>query len=168
MNSGNDQKVVTSEDVEAAHLEAVQAKSKDLEDRFDSSKQIRERALVEFALNTEFMQTCGTLDRSYDNCVVELSDDLKPYYSMALDSGDDGYSMVLNATSKNHDNCRSFESNSNGELIGINDRGEPDKNCLLDLANSDNTFKVFRDTDNTSGQSAPSGLTPLVKHLTNR
>ncbi len=133
-----------------------------------SSLKLREKAVEEFVSNTEFMQTCGTLDRSYDNCVVELSDDLKPYYSLALDSSDDGYSMVIEATPQNNDSCRLFESNSNGEILGLNDKGESDKNCLLDLENKSNTFKVLRDTDNKSGQSAPSGLTPLVKQLTNR
>ena len=126
------------------------------------------KAVAELAQNTEFMQTCGTLDRSYDNCVVELSDELKPYYSMDLDSSDDGYSLILKATDNNTDTCRLFESNSNGELIGLNEHGESDKNCLLDLANGENNFKVSRDTDNKSGQSAPSGLAPIVKHLTNR
>ncbi len=134
----------------------------------DNSLEIREKAVAELAQNTEFMQTCGTLDRSYDNCVVELSEDLKPYYSMDLESSDDGYSLILKATDNNTDTCRLFESNSNGELIGLNEQGESDKNCLLDLANGENNFKVSRDTDNKSGQSAPSGLAPIVKHLTNR
>ena len=134
----------------------------------ENSLEIREKAVAELAQNAEFMQTCGTLDRSYDNCVVELSDDLKPYYSMDLESSDDGYSLILKATDNNTDTCRLFESNSNGELIGLNEQGESDKNCLLDLAKDENNFKVSRDTDNKSGQSAPSGLAPLVKHLTNR
>lgn len=134
----------------------------------ENSLEIREKAVAELAQNAEFMQTCGTLDRSYDNCVVELSDDLKPFYSLDLESSDDGYSMILTATEQNKDSCRTFESNSNGEIIGLNEHGESDKNCLLDLAKDEINFKVFRDTDNKSGQSAPSGLAPLVKHLTNR
>ena len=134
----------------------------------DNSLEIREKAVAELSQNAEFMQTCGTLDRSYDNCVVELSDDLKPFYSLDLESSDDGYSMILTATEQNKDSCRTFESNSNGEIIGLNEQGESDKNCLLDLAKDENNFKVSRDTDNKSGQSAPSGLAPLVKHLTNR
>ena len=134
----------------------------------ENSLEIREKAVAELAQNAEFMQTCGTLDRSYDNCVVELSDDLKPFYSLDLESSDDGYSMILTATEQNKDSCRTFESNSNGEIIGLNEQGESDKNCLLDLAKDENNFKVSRDTDNKSGQSAPSGLAPLVKHLTNR
>ena len=157
-----------NEDQTASNAEPVQTVEAESSAQEDSSLQIREKAIAELASNAEFMQTCGTLDRSYDNCVVELSEDLKPYYSMDLDSSDDGYSLVLKATEQNKDNCRLFESNSNGELIGLNENGESDKNCLLDLANSDNNFKVSRDTDDKSGQSAPSGLAPLVKHLTNR
>ncbi|SFK42873.1 hypothetical protein [Succinivibrio dextrinosolvens] len=154
-------------------LSDLQAQSAMIEKDLDNvpeenSLEIREKAVAELAQNAEFMQTCGTLDRSYDNCVVELSDDLKPFYSLDLDSSDDGYSMILTATEQNKDSCRTFESNSNGEIIGLNEHGESDKNCLLDLAKNENNFKVSRDTDNKSGQSAPSGLAPLVKHLTNR
>ena len=65
-------------------------------------KQIRTLALEEFTFDVEYLQTCGTLDRGFDNCVVELSDSLKPYYSLNLDASADGYKIafVANEDSK--------------------------------------------------------------------
>jgi len=129
---------------------------------------IRERALSELKVDAEYMQICGAVDNGYDNCKVDLPEDLKEFYSMKLHSWGDGYELLILAKDENKDLCRQFESNSNGEIIGFNDKGESDQSCLLGLDNMERGFTVHRDTDNNEGLSAPSGLSPLVTNLSKR
>ncbi len=129
---------------------------------------IRERALLELKEDAEYMQICGAVDNGYDNCKVDLPEDLKEFYSMKLHSWGDGYELLILAKDENKDLCRQFESNSNGEIIGFNDKGESDQKCLLGLDNMERGFTVLRDTDNNEGLSAPSGLSPLVTNLSKR
>lgn len=131
-------------------------------------KQIRTLALEEFTFDVEYLQTCGTLDRGFDNCVVELSDSLKPYYSLSLDASADGYKIAFVANEDSKDELRSFESDSNGDIRIVDSDGNFDKKALSELKKSNGKFKIVRDTDNHDGQAAPSGLTPMVRNLSKR
>ncbi len=153
-----------SEVVETAKADAV----KEDEPEEVSPVAIREKALLELKDESEYMQICGAVDNGYDNCSVDLPEELESFYSMRLHSWGDGYKLVLLAKDENKDLCRQFESNSNGEIIGFNENGEADQKCLLGLDNLERGFTVLRDTDNNEGLSAPSGLSPLVTNLSKR
>lgn len=49
-----------------------------------SADEIRTIALKEVYQATRYMQTCGALDKGYDNCSVSLSEQAKPYFTMVL------------------------------------------------------------------------------------
>ena len=131
-------------------------------------KQIRTLALEEFTFDVEYLQTCGTLDRGFDNCVVELSDSLKPYYSLNLDASADGYKIAFVANEDSKDELRSFESDSNGDIRIVDSDGNFDKKALSELKKAKGKFKIIRDTDNQDGHAAPSGLSPMVRNLSKR
>lgn len=133
-----------------------------------SSDEIRSLALNELATDSEYMQICGTIDRVYDSCSVQISENLKPYYSLEFNASADGFKLVLKATEANTDDCSIYESNSNGDLFALNKSGSLDKNCLKGLGKDKDKFFVIRDTDTKQGEMAPSGFTPIVKNLTQR
>lgn len=131
-------------------------------------KQIRTLALEEFTFDIEYLQTCGTLDRGFDNCVVELSDSLKPYYSLNLDASADGYKIAFVANEDSKNELENFESDSNGEIKIVDSDGNFDKQALTELKKAKGKFKIIRDTDNQDGHAAPSGLSPMVRNLSKR
>ena len=133
-----------------------------------ASDEIRSLAINELVADSEYMQTCGTIDRVYDSCTVDISANLKPYYSLEVNASADGFKLVLSATKNNADDCSVYESNSNGEFLAFNKSGSLDKNCLKGLKSNNDKFFVIRDTDTKEGEIAPSGFTPIVKNLTQR
>ena len=158
-----DEKVSVASSVQSETVEETR-----IEDDSHKLMEMRAQAVEEIVQASEYMQTCGVLDRGYDSCEVTLSDEMSKNYTLNLDASADGFKLTFTATASNRDTCRLYEANSNGELVGFDENGKADKNCLLGLANAPSDFKLVRDTDNRDGQSAPSGFTPIVKHLSLR
>ncbi|MGN0916364.1 MAG: hypothetical protein ACI4NE_08440 [Succinivibrio sp.] len=147
---------------------SVQSEEMEAETAVDDIHQLRKTALKEFIENNEYLQTCGAIDHSFENCSLSLSQSLEPYYKLKLDASIDGYMLVLEAKSENKDTCRVFEADSNGELYGYDQDGKRDPACTMAGSTSTRQFKIIRDTDAARGQSAPSGLSPLVQDLSLR
>ena len=133
-----------------------------------SADEIRTIALKEVYQTTRYMQTCGALDKGYDNCTVSLSEQAKPYFTMALDTAADGFTLRFNATENNYDTCKVFETDSDGSVKALNAKGEPDPSCSEAIDKTLKQFTISRDTDANDGQSAPSGFTPIVRNISQR
>ena len=94
-----------------------------------SADEIRTIALKEIYQATRYMQTCGALDKGYDNCTVSLSEQAKPYFTMVFDTANDGFTLRFNATENNSDTCKVFETDSDGSVKALNAKGELDPSC---------------------------------------
>ncbi|MGN1281373.1 MAG: hypothetical protein ACI4UM_05660 [Succinivibrio sp.] len=164
MDDSSSQTVAPDENVTAVQEESVKETTKE---ETDFGK-LRSYAISEIISDSLYMQTCGALDRGYENCSVTLSDNLKPYYDLSLDAADDGFAIMLRAKDSNKDECRVFEADSNGVLKATDSNGLDDQNCTAMLDMSSRKFSILRDTDANEGQMAPSGLRPIVKNLTQR
>lgn len=133
-----------------------------------SADEIRTIALKEVYQATRYMQTCGALDKGYDNCTVSLSEQAKPYFSMVLDTATDGFTLRFNATENNSDTCKVFETDSDGSVKALNAKGELDPSCSEAIDKTLKQFTISRDTDANEGQLAPSGFTPIVRNISQR
>ena len=133
-----------------------------------SADQIRTIALKEVYQATRYMQTCGALDKGYDNCTVSLSEQAKPYFTMVLDTATDGFTLRFNATENNSDTCKVFETDSDGSVKALNAKGELDPSCSEAIDKTLKQFTISRDTDANDGQLAPSGFTPIVRNISQR
>ena len=133
-----------------------------------SADEIRTIALKEVYQATRYMQTCGALDKGYDNCTVSLSEQAKPYFTMSLDTATDGFTLRFNATENNSDTCKVFETDSDGSVKALNAKGEVDKSCSEAIDKTLKQFTISRDTDANDGQLAPSGFTPIVRNISQR
>ena len=133
-----------------------------------SADEIRTIALKEVYQATRYMQTCGALDKGYDNCTVSLSEQVKPYFTMSLDTATDGFTLRFNATENNSDTCKVFETDSDGSVKALNAKGEVDKSCSEAIDKTLKQFTISRDTDANDGQLAPSGFTPIVRNISQR
>lgn len=125
---------------------------------------LRVRALQELYTDIVYMQSCGDLDSSFDNCQLTLAHELTPYYELKLESSADGYLLKLSATADNEDSCKVFENDSNGNLVAFDAEGNKDLSCTAPLTSKLNTFAIVRDTDNHYGDTAPSGISPITRH----
>lgn len=105
-----------------------------------STDEIRTIALKEVYQATRYMQTCGALDKGYDNCSVSLSEQAKPYFTMVFDTATDGFTLRFNATENNSDTCKVFETDSDGSVKALNAKGELDPSCTEVI---DKTLKQF-------------------------
>lgn len=105
-----------------------------------SADEIRTIALKEIYQATRYMQTCGALDKGYDNCTVSLSEQAKPYFTMVFDTANDGFTLRFNATENNSDTCKVFETDSDGSVKALNAKGELDPSCTEVI---DKTLKQF-------------------------
>lgn len=133
-----------------------------------SAEEIRTIALKEVYQATRYMQTCGALDKGYDNCTVSLSEQAKPYFTMVLDTATDGFTLRFNATENNSDTCKVFETDSDGSVKALNAKGELDPSCSEAIDKTLKQFTISRDTDANDGQLAPSGFTPIVRNISQR
>lgn len=133
-----------------------------------SADEIRTIALKEVYQATRYMQTCGALDKGYDNCTVSLSEQAKPYFTMDLDTATDGFTLRFNATENNSDTCKVFETDSDGSVKALNAKGELDPSCSEAIDKTLKQFTISRDTDANDGQLAPSGFTPIVRNISQR
>lgn len=133
-----------------------------------SADEIRIIALKEVYQTTKYMQTCGAIDRGYDNCSVSLSEKANPYFTLSQDTATDGFSLRFNATDNNSDTCRVFETDSNGTVTALNSKGEEDPSCAEALDKALKQFTITRDTDADNEQLAPSGFTPIVRNISQR
>lgn len=133
-----------------------------------SADEIRTIALKEVYQATRYMQTCGALDKGYDNCIVSLSEQAKPYFTMVLDTATDGFTLRFNATENNSDTCKVFETDSDGSVKALNAKGELDPSCSEAIDKTLKQFTISRDTDANDGQLAPSGFTPIVRNISQR
>lgn len=133
-----------------------------------SADEIRTIALKEVYQATRYMQTCGALDKGYDNCTVSLSEQAKPYFTMVLDTATDGFTLRFNATENNSDTCKVFETDSDGSVKALNAKGELDPSCSEAIDKTLKQFTISRDTDANDGQLAPSGFTPIVRNISQR
>lgn len=133
-----------------------------------SADEIRTIALKEVYQSTRYMQTCGALDKGYDNCTVSLSEQAKPYFTMVLDTATDGFTLRFNATENNSDTCKVFETDSDGSVKALNAKGELDPSCSEAIDKTLKQFTISRDTDANDGQLAPSGFTPIVRNISQR
>ena len=133
-----------------------------------SADEIRTIALKEIYQATRYMQTCGALDKGYDNCTVSLSEQAKPYFTMVFDTATDGFTLRFNATENNSDTCKVFETDSDGSVKALNAKGELDPSCTEVIDKTLKQFTISRDTDANDGQLAPSGFTPIVRNISQR
>ena len=133
-----------------------------------SADEIRTIALKEVYQATRYMQTCGALDKGYDNCSVSLSEQAKPYFTMVFDTSTDGFTLRFNATENNSDTCKVFETDSDGSVKALNAKGELDPSCTEVIDKTLKQFTISRDTDANDGQLAPSGFTPIVRNISQR
>lgn len=149
----------------------AQVENKDAVEEADdslSAEEIRTIALKEVYQATRYMQTCGALDKGYDNCTVSLSEQAKPYFTMVLDTATDGFTLRFNATENNSDTCKVFETDSDGSVNALNAKGELDPSCSEAIDKTLKQFTISRDTDANDGQLAPSGFTPIVRNISQR
>ena len=134
----------------------------------ENFEEIRKLALSQIKNATLYLQTCGELDNTFDNCSFDFTKEFTQYYQVKLDAFADGFDLTVKAKSNNNDSCKLFKVDSNGSYTAFNQDNTQDESCISDLANSLNTLTIHRDTDYKEGQSAPSGLSPIVHNLSQR
>ena len=134
----------------------------------ENFEEIRKLALSQIKNATLYLQTCGELDNTFDNCSFDFTKEFTQYYQVKLDAFADGFDLTVKAKSNNNDSCKLFKVDSNGSYTAFNQDNTQDESCISDLANSLNTLTIHRDTDYKEGQIAPSGLSPIVHNLSQR
>ena len=134
----------------------------------ENFEEIRKLALSQIKNATLYLQTCGELDNSFDNCSFDFTKEFTQYYQVKLDAFADGFDLTIKAKSNNNDSCKLFKVDSNGSYTAFNQDNTQDESCISDLAKSLNTLTIHRDTDYKEGQIAPSGLSPIVHNLSQR
>ena len=134
----------------------------------ENFEEIRKLALSQIKNATLYLQTCGELDNTFDNCSFNFTKEFTQYYQVKLDAFADGFDLTVKAKSNNNDSCKLFKVDSNGSYTAFNQDNTQDESCISDLANSLNTLTIHRDTDYKEGQIAPSGLSPIVHNLSQR
>ena len=134
----------------------------------ENFEEIRKLALSQIKNATLYLQTCGELDNTFDNCSFDFTKEFTQYYQVKLDAFADGFDLTVKAKSNNNDSCKLFKVDSNGRYTAFNQDNTQDESCISDLANSLNTLTIHRDTDYKEGQIAPSGLSPIVHNLSQR
>lgn len=134
----------------------------------ENFEEIRKLALSQIKNATLYLQTCGELDNTFDNCSFDFTKEFTQYYQVKLDAFADGFDLTVKAKSNNNDSCKLFKVDSNGSYTAFNQDNTQDDSCISDLANSLNTLTIHRDTDYKEGQIAPSGLSPIVRNLSQR
>lgn len=134
----------------------------------ENFEEIRKLALSQIKNATLYLQTCGELDNTFDNCSFDFTKEFTQYYQVKLDAFADGFDLTVKAKSNNNDSCKLFKVDSNGNYTAFNQDNTQDESCISDLANSLNTLTIHRDTDYKEGQIAPSGLSPIVHNLSQR
>ena len=134
----------------------------------ENFEEIRKLALSQIKNATLYLQTCGELDNTFDNCSFDFTKEFTQYYQVKLDAFADGFDLTIKAKSNNNDSCKLFKVDSNGSYTAFNQDNTQDESCISDLANSLNNLTIHRDTDYKEGQIAPSGLSPIVHNLSQR
>ena len=134
----------------------------------ENFEEIRKLALSQIKNATLYLQTCGELDNTFDNCSFDFTKEFTQYYQVKLDAFADGFDLTVKAKSNNNDSCKLFRVDSNGSYTAFNQDNTQDESCISDLAMSLNTLTIHRDTDYKEGQIAPSGLSPIVHNLSQR
>lgn len=134
----------------------------------ENFEEIRKLALSQIKNATLYLQTCGELDNTFDNCSFDFTKEFTQYYQVKLDAFADGFDLTVKAKSNNNDSCKLFKVDSNGSYTAFNQDNTQDESCISDLANSLNNLTIHRDTDYKEGQIAPSGLSPIVRNLSQR
>lgn len=134
----------------------------------ENFEEIRKLALSQIKNATLYLQTCGELDNTFDNCSFNFTKEFTQYYQVKLDAFADGFDLTIKAKSNNNDSCKLFKVDSNGSYTAFNQDNTQDDSCISDLAKSLNTLIIHRDTDYKEGQIAPSGLSPIVRNLSQR
>ncbi len=134
----------------------------------ENFEEIRKLALSQIKNATLYLQTCGELDNTFDNCSFNFTKEFTQYYQVKLDAFADGFDLTIKAKSNNNDSCKLFKVDSNGSYTAFNQDNTQDESCISDLAKSLNTLTIHRDTDYKEGQIAPSGLSPIVRNLSQR
>ncbi len=134
----------------------------------ENFEEIRKLALSQIKNATLYLQTCGELDNTFDNCSFNFTKEFTQYYQVKLDAFADGFDLTIKAKSNNNDSCKLFKVDSNGSYTAFNQDNTQDESCISDLAKSLNTLTIHRDTDYKEGQIAPSGLSPIVHNLSQR
>lgn len=134
----------------------------------ENFEEIRKLALSQIKNATLYLQTCGELDNTFDNCSFDFTKEFTQYYQVKLDAFADGFDLTIKAKSNNNDSCKLFKVDSNGSYTAFNQDNTQDDSCISDLAKSLNTLTIHRDTDYKEGQIAPSGLSPIVHNLSQR
>ena len=134
----------------------------------ENFEEIRKLALSQIKNATLYLQTCGELDNTFDNCSFDFTKEFTQYYQVKLDAFADGFDLTVKAKSNNNDSCKLFKVDSNGSYTAFNQDNTQDESCISDLANSLNNLTIHRDTDYKEGQIAPSGLSPIVHNLSQR
>ena len=134
----------------------------------ENFEEIRKLALSQIKNATLYLQTCGELDNTFDNCSFDFTKEFTQYYQVKLDAFADGFDLTVKAKSNNNDSCKLFKVDSNGSYTAFNQDNTQDESCISDLAMSLNTLTIHRDTDYKEGQIAPSGLSPIVRNLSQR
>ncbi|MBQ2267354.1 MAG: hypothetical protein II340_02855 [Succinivibrio sp.] len=134
----------------------------------ENFEEIRKLALSQIKNATLYLQTCGELDNTFDNCSFDFTKEFTQYYQVKLDAFADGFDLTIKAKSNNNDSCKLFKVDSNGSYTAFNQDNTQDESCISDLAKSLNTLTIHRDTDYKEGQIAPSGLSPIVHNLSQR
>lgn len=134
----------------------------------ENFEEIRKLALSQIKNATLYLQTCGELDNTFDNCSFDFTKEFTQYYQVKLDAFADGFDLTVKAKSNNNDSCKLFKVDSNGSYTAFNQDNTQDDSCISDLAKSLNTLTIHRDTDYKEGQIAPSGLSPIVRNLSQR
>lgn len=134
----------------------------------ENFEEIRKLALSQIKNATLYLQTCGELDNTFDNCSFNFTKEFTQYYQVKLDAFADGFDLTVKAKSNNNDSCKLFKVDSNGSYTAFNQDNTQDDSCISDLAKSLNTLTIHRDTDYKEGQIAPSGLSPIVHNLSQR
>ena len=134
----------------------------------ENFEEIRKLALSQIKNATLYLQTCGELDNTFDNCSFDFTKEFTQYYQVKLDAFADGFDLTVKAKSNNNDSCKLFKVDSNGSYTAFNQDNTQDESCISDLANSLNTLTIHRDTDYKEGQIAPSGLSPIFHNFSQR
>ena len=158
-NSSQDSSKVTAESTQVLQQERkAQTRTQDPSEKF---ARVRQLAFVELLEDGEYLQTCGVLNKGYDECRIKISDELAEYYKVNLDTSNEGFLLKFEANDSNQDSCRLLEADSNGQYYGYDASSSLSDECSAIKNFPRGEFYVMRDTDNKSETVAPSGFTPI-------
>lgn len=130
-------------------------------------ERIRDLAFSELSENADFMSNCGTMNRGFVGCAIEISDELSTYYDALAEIAEDSFLITLKAKGSQLDadkSCSLINYSPETGLVVLDENGQENTSCLPGEEKAPILAKIgiTRYTDNASVASAPSGRKPLV------